>query len=74
MTTSPTANLWLTVPQGCRIEAEVVADDEYRFVFGDPRADGHTFQLARDSLIGLIEIAEAVKRQEPGAPALIINP
>jgi hypothetical protein len=74
MTTSPTANLWLTVPRGCRIEAEAITDDEFRFVFGDPRADGHTFEFERSSLIGLIDIAEAVKKQEPGAPALIINP
>jgi len=47
---APLAHMWLTVPAGCRIEGELITEDELRFVFGDPRADGHTIEFDRKAL------------------------
>jgi len=50
ITESPQAHLWLIVPARCRIEGQLITGDELRFVFGDPRADGHTIEFDRGAL------------------------
>ncbi len=50
ITTTPRAHLWLDVPAQCPMQSEMIAHDEYRFVLGDPRADGHTIGFERASL------------------------
>ena len=47
---TPQAHLWLIVPAQCEIESEIVAYDEFRFVFGDRCRDGHTIEFERTSL------------------------
>jgi hypothetical protein len=50
ITTTPRAHLWLDVPAQRPMQSEMIAHDEYRFVLGDPRADGHTIGFERASL------------------------
>lgn len=50
ITESPQAHLWLNIPATCRIEGQLITGDELRFVFGDPRADGHTLEFDRGAL------------------------
>ena len=47
---SPQAHLWLNVPETCRIEAELIAEDELVLAFGDRRVDGHTLVFERGAL------------------------
>jgi hypothetical protein len=50
ITESPRAHLWLDVPDNCRFESSVVAEDEVRMVIGHPLKDGHTLEMGRDAL------------------------
>lgn len=66
ISTTPRAHLWLDVPAQCPIESEIIAHDEYRFVLGDPRADGHTLGFERASLERFHAAAgELLSRAEP---------
>lgn len=63
---TPRAHLWLDVPAQCPIESEIVAHDEYRFVLGDPRDDGHTLGFERAALERFHTAAgELLARAEP---------
>jgi hypothetical protein len=63
---TPRAHLWLDVPAECQIESEIVAHDEYRFVLGDPRADGHTLGFERVALERFHAAAgDLLSREEP---------
>lgn len=75
----PQSHIWLDIPANCRIEAEFVSDDETRFVFGDPRRDGHTVEFKREALVRFCSLArellmEAFSHDVRAADPLVSDP
>lgn len=74
---SPRAHLWLNVPDACRIQAELVADDELMLVFGDRRVDGHTLVFERGALerlqvlVGQLLLTDLPADPSKDAPTLV---
>jgi hypothetical protein len=72
LTESPRAHIWLDVPDTCRMEAQFITQSEFRLVFGDLRADGHTLVFDRDALKRLRTLVnEVLETVAPGDPELV---
>lgn len=46
----PRAHVWVDIPDDCRFESTVIAEDVARVVIGHPAADGHTLEPRREAL------------------------
>lgn len=48
--TRPRANVWVSIPEDCRIESAIIAEDDIRMVIGHPAEDGHTLEAKTETL------------------------